>query len=144
MYARLVAPPTHFPEPLRRACVRIVDAMQRYPEMIGGTSERLDTEVMRAARGQVISKVGAEGVYTAGILPSKKWPLGLGLALKIEDGEDKRARPTVVIEALAQLGALDDEAKASLARYATFPIKNYRREVVGEVRPAFQLETIKE
>ncbi len=144
MYARLVAPPAHFPEPMRRACDRIVAAMQRHPEMVGGTSERLDTEVMRATRGQVISKVGAEGVYTAGVLPSNKWPRGLGLALKIEDGEDRRARPTVVIEALAQLGVLDDEARASLARYATFPVKNYRREVVGEVRPAFQLEMINE
>ena len=47
------------------------------------------TEMIRAAKGRLISKVGAEGVYTVGVLPCKDWPRGLGLALKIEDGEDQ-------------------------------------------------------
>jgi L-asparaginase II len=101
MYAQLVAPPEHFDEATRAACKRIVAAMISFPELIGGTTERLDTEMMRAARGRLISKVGAEGVYTVGVLPCAQWPSGLGLALKIEDGENFRARPTVVIEARA-------------------------------------------
>jgi L-asparaginase II len=111
--------------------------MTAYPELIGGTSQRLDTEVMRAARGRVVSKVGAEGVYTAGINPSKEWPNGLGLALKIEDGDDKRARPTVVVEALRQLGVLRDESLEAVSRYAFFPVKNRRGDLVGEIRAAF-------
>lgn len=141
MYARLISPPRDFPEEIKNACGRVVAAMEHHPEMVGGTSERLDTEVIRATRGQVISKVGAEGVYTAGIRPSERWPRGLGLAMKIEDGEDRRARPTVVIESLRQLGVLDEESVAALARYATFPVKNNKREIVGEVRPEFQLLT---
>src|SRR6185503_17419743 len=105
-YARLVSPPSSFDEAARAACERIVRVMTAHPELIGGTSHRLDTEIMRAAGGRVVSKVGAEGVYTAGILPCEKWPNGLGLALKIEDGDDKRARPTVVVESLRQLGVL--------------------------------------
>lgn len=139
MYARLVAPPAEFPEATRDACRRLVAAMRRFPEMVGGTTERLDTEVMRATRGAVISKVGAEGVYTAGVLPSERWPRGLGLAIKIEDGEDRRARPTVVIESLRQLGVLDEESVAALKPYASFAVKNNRRETVGEVRAAFHL-----
>ena len=138
-YARLVSPPSNFDKATRAACERIVRVMTKYPELIGGTSERLDTEVMRATRGRVVSKVGADGVYTAGILPCERWPNGLGLALKIEDGDDKRARPTVVIESLRQLDILDDESLEALSRYAFFPVQNRRGDVVGEIRASFKL-----
>jgi len=107
--------------------------------LIGGTTDRLDTEMMRATEGSLVSKVGAEGVYTAGVLPCREWPNGLGLALKIEDGDDHRARPTVVIESLNQLGVLTDEALEAVSRYAFFPVRNRNGEVVGEVRASFKL-----
>ena len=138
-YARLVSPPPTFDKPTRDACARIVRVMSAYPELIGGTSDRLDTQLMRAAPGGLISKVGAEGVYTAGILPCEEWPKGLGLALKIEDGDDKRARPTVVVETLRQLGVLRDESLEAVASYAFFPVRNRPGEVVGEVRASFTL-----
>ena len=138
-YARLVAPPTALSDATRKACGRIVRAMIDYPEMIGGTSDRLDTELIRAAKGRLISKVGAEGVYTAGVLPNSEFPNGLGLALKIEDGDDHRARPVVVIEALRQLGVLNDEAIEAVARYALFLVRNRRGDVVGEVKASFVL-----
>ena len=140
MYARLVSPPPEFEENVRKACGRIVRAMVNHPKLIGGTADRLDTEMIRAAKGGLISKVGAEGVYTVGVLPSEKWPKGFGLALKIEDGEDQRARPTVVIEALRQLGVLKDDSLEAVARYAFFAVRNRRGEVVGEVRASFTLE----
>jgi L-asparaginase II len=139
MYARLVAPPPNFEESTRAACKRIVAAMINHPELIGGTTDRLDTEMMRATKGSLISKVGAEGVYTAGVLPCEQWPRGLGLALKIEDGDDHRARPTVVIESLDQLGVLNDESLEAVSRYAFFPVRNRTGEVVGEVRASFKL-----
>jgi L-asparaginase II len=74
-----------------------------------------------------------------GVLPSEDWPLGFGLALKIEDGDDHRARPTVVIESLRQLGILADESLEAVARYAFFPVRNRRGEVVGEVTAGFKL-----
>jgi L-asparaginase II len=61
----------------------------------------------------------------------------LGLALKIEDGDDKRARPTVVVEALRQLGVLRDESLEAVSRYAFFPVKNRRGDLVGEISAAF-------
>lgn len=139
-YVRLVSPPLSFDEPTRRACERIVRVMSTYPELIGGTSDRLDTEIMRAAPGRLISKVGAEGVYTAGIKPCEEFPRGLGLALKIEDGDDRRARPTVVVETLRQLGVLKDESLEAVARYAFFPVLNRPGDVVGEIRAKFELE----
>jgi L-asparaginase II len=134
-----VAPRWDFDDATRRACQRVVAAMIDYPEIIGGTSDRLDTELMRAGKGRLISKVGAEGVYTAGVLPCNDWPTGFGLALKIEDGDDHRARPTVVIEALRQLGVLNHESLDAVACYARFPVSNRRGDTVGEVRPAFDL-----
>jgi len=140
-FARLVAPPDEFDQTTRDACARIVKVMTTYPELIGGSTDRLDTEIMRAAPGRIVSKVGAEGVYTAGIVPCEEWPRGLGLALKVEDGDDHRARPTVVIEALRQLKVLRDESLEAVARYAFFPVRNRRGEVVGEIRASFHLHS---
>jgi L-asparaginase II len=139
MYARLMLPPNDLDEQTKAACKRIVSAMTTYPELIGGSTDRLDTEMMRAAKGRLISKVGAEGVYTVGVLPCDDWPQGFGLALKIEDGDDHRARPTVVIESLRQLRVLVDESLEAVARYAFFPVRSHRGEVVGEVTPEFEL-----
>jgi L-asparaginase II len=140
LYARLVSPSASFDEATRKACSRIVRVMNAYPELIGGTSDRLDTEIMKATPGRLVSKVGAEGVYTAGINPCEEWPRGLGLALKIEDGDDRRARPTVVIESLRQLGVLDDDSLEALARYAFVPVLNRPGDIVGEIRAEFELK----
>lgn len=140
MYARLVAPPESLDAAPRDACRRIVKAMIDFPEMVGGTKDRLDTELIRAGAGRLISKIGAEGVYTIGVLPCADWPNGLGLALKIEDGDDHRARPPAVIEALRQLNVLAEAELAALAPYALLIIRNHRGECVGEARAAFTLE----
>ena len=139
MWARLIVPPAKTRDATRAACRRIVSAMTTYPELIGGTADRLDAEVMRAAEGSLVSKVGAEGVYTVGVLPCKDWPNGLGLALKIEDGDDLRARPTVVIEALRQLNVLRGASLDALSRYSSFVLRNRRGDAVGKVRAAFEL-----
>ena len=140
MFARLVAPPRDFDAATRDACARVVRAVTAHPEMVGGTRERFDTGIMLAARGRLVSKVGAEGVYAAGILPCDEWPRGLGLAFKIDDGEDRRARPTVAVEILRQLGVLGGESLEAAAPYASFPVRNHRGEAVGIVRAVFTLE----
>jgi len=113
--------------------------MMAHPEMVGGT-KRLDTDVMRVGKGRIVVKGGAEGYYGIGLLSS-----GLGVALKMEsgmeNGADGRGRNAVVVEVLRQLGALDDEQVAALARYAAGPMKNHRGLVVGQVRPCFELST---
>lgn len=134
-FARLVFPPADFSAELREACRRIVTAMMNYPELIGG-SERLDTILMQAARGRFVSKIGADGVWLCGVLPSPKWKKGLGIALKIEDGDDKRARPPIAIEVLRQLGIFRPE---TLSDYSPLPIKNRRGDEVGRVEANFDL-----
>lgn len=138
MYARLIAPPTIIDERTRSTCARIIKSMISHPDLIGGTG-RLDTELMRAAEGKLVSKVGAEGVYTVGLLPCEDWPRGLGLALKIEDGDDRRARSTVVIETLNQLGMFTKETLAPISQYHSFPVQNRRGDIVGYVKARFRL-----
>jgi L-asparaginase II len=137
MYARLVI--YDYMSETMIACERIVQAMINYPEMVGGSKDRLDTELIRAGNGRLVSKIGADGVYTVGVLPCADWPNGLGLALKVEDGDDRRARPPAVIEALRQLGVLSESEITALGAYAPTPITNRRGERVGEARAAFSL-----
>ena len=139
MFARFVAPPAEWEEGVRRACRRIVEAMNEHPEMVEGDGE-LDTELMRRGRGRLISKVGAEGVYAAAVLPSAEWPHGLGAACKIEEGDKgDRARPPAAVELLRQLGALGAEDLEALAKFARSDVRNKRGETVGEVRARFSL-----
>jgi len=121
--------PAAFDQKARAACERIVSAMTKFPELIGGT-DRLDTMLMQAAPGKIISKVGADGVWLCAALPSEKHPAGLAIALKIEDGDDKRARPVVAVEILKQLGILSNEDLPELSPMA---IKNRRGDLVGHV-----------
>jgi L-asparaginase II len=136
MLARLVSPE---PPEWADAARRLAGAMMAHPLMVEGEGE-LDTELMRAAPGRLVSKVGAEGVYAAGVPPCERWPDGLGLACKIEDGDKgDRARPRVAVEALRQLGVLGGEELKPLSEFARQTLKNHRGEEVGEARAAFRL-----
>ena len=132
-FARIVSTPPTFDEATKTACRRIVSAMLNFPEMIGGT-DRLDTMLMREAHGKLISKIGAEGVFSAAVTPCEKYPNGLGIAFKIEDGDDKRARAVVAVELLRQLGIFDAE---TLLEISPIQIKNRRGDWVGKVEAVF-------
>jgi L-asparaginase II len=124
-YARLARPD----EP---ALARIASACLAHPEMIGGTG-RICTELMRHVSSGLIAKTGAEGGYAMALTDT-----GLGIAIKVEDGA-MRAAWSVAVEVLSQLGVLSPEAEKSLAGFWRPPIKNFRGEVVGEIRPCFRL-----
>jgi len=63
----------------------------------------------------------------------------LGIAFKIEDGDDKRARAVVIIELLRQLEILDEKAAKTLNQFSPMEIKNRRGDKVGEVVSAFKV-----
>jgi L-asparaginase II len=135
-FAKLVFPPQSFDKKLKNACERIVSAMMSFPQNVGGT-ERLDTLIMQELKGQIICKIGAEGVWLAGVLPSEKYKHGLGIAFKIEDGDDKRARTVVAIELLRQLELLDNK---QLAKFAPIEMTNRRGDIVGQIEASFNLK----
>lgn len=116
---------------------RVVRAMVRRPEYVAGTG-RLCTELMRAAGGRIIAKVGAEGVYCVGIPGAE-----LGVALKVEDGAGRAAEPALV-GVLRALGLLSDDEMAELARFAEPDIDNTRGESVGRIRSVIELEVRRE
>jgi L-asparaginase II len=137
MYARLVHMPSWLDEATMSASARIIKAMQSHPSMVEGEGE-LDTLLMEAVEGKLISKVGAEGVYTAGVLPCERFPKGLGLAFKIEDGDkNDRARSPVAVELLRQLGVLADLGE--LRKFSDSVIRNHRGDEVGRVVTSFEL-----
>jgi L-asparaginase II len=119
----LLADPGAIPESDARssmadALTRIRDAMLANPEMVAGSRDRLDTSVMKAVPGRILSKGGAEGLRGFAILPRAGQTVASGLALKIEDGGGfDRASSASSVEALRQAGALDAAALRSLARY---------------------------
>jgi len=89
-----------------RAARRLRQAVAASPFMVGG-ADRLDTIVMQRLGERVFCKVGAEGMYCAA-LPER----GLGVAIKIRDGNNARAAEVVmaaVIEALVRLDADETE-----------------------------------
>jgi L-asparaginase II len=88
---------------------------------------------MQAGRGDWVSKVGAEGVQ---VVASRS--RGEALALKIADG-NKLALFAATVEALDQLGWLDEEQRQALRPWRCEIIASVKGVPVGERRPAFRL-----
>ncbi|MBX9926857.1 MAG: asparaginase [Hyphomicrobiaceae bacterium] len=77
--------------PLRRdAVTRVLNACWAAPELVSGAG-RTDSVVMSALPGRVYLKTGAEGVYCGAITE-----LGIGFALKIDDGAQRASAAAVM------------------------------------------------
>ncbi|MGZ6266335.1 MAG: asparaginase [Candidatus Limnocylindrales bacterium] len=145
-----LAEPTAIPESdsragLAGALTRIRDAMLANPELVAGNRDRLDTSVMKAVPGRIVSKGGVEGLRGFAILPGSGGARAAGVALKIEDGGGfDRASSSVSIETLVQLGVLDSAALRALGRYHRPLALDPRGEVVGETVADFELAPVGE
>ncbi|HEY4083410.1 MAG TPA: asparaginase [Burkholderiaceae bacterium] len=109
------------------AAARLRKAIAAAPFFVAG-SKRFDTLIMQALGERVCCKIGAEGVYCAA-LPE----LGLGVALKIDDGGVRGAEAAIaaIINALLPL----DDAQTTLLRsYSDMPLSNWEGVQVGRVR----------
>ena len=123
----MLADPTAIPASDPRAglgpsLLLVRDAMLANPELIGGRHDRLDTSMMKAAPGRLISKSGMEALRAVAILPGPRigtqFDAASGMAIKIEDGDGyDRGTWAASVEALRQIGALDGGALRELARY---------------------------
>lgn len=105
---------------------RIVRAMTHHPAMVAGDGQ-FDTELMRLAEGELVSKAGSEGIQCIARVGE-----GLGLAIKVADGA-KRAKHAVAIHLLKQMGWISPTIAETLTEtYMT--LGNFKRlEVVGEL-----------
>lgn len=111
----------------------IVSSMTMYPEMIGG-EERFDTALMKCFGDRLVGKFGAEGVYCIGILGK-----GVGIAFKIEDGNDRGVGPAV-LETLLQMKVIRKDEIGKMKDFWNPSIVNNNGEEVGEVRAVFKLK----
>jgi L-asparaginase II len=139
-YARLCQP-DDLAENRATACRDITSAMAAHADMVAGP-ERFDTDGMIAGKGAFISKLGAEGYRGIGILPGRVRGIesGLGLAIKISDGDStSRATAVIAMAALKALGVLDDSQIDSLKRYDRHPVTNWRGKEIGEIQPSQEL-----
>ena len=119
------------PETHRVAARRVCAALRERPEMIAGT-RRLDTDLLRATSGRLVSKVGAEGLWCVGVSGANA-----GLAVKCDDGS---AQPGywVGLTALRTLGFLSAAEWETLAPHHDLVRRNHRKIDVGvcEIQPA--------
>ncbi|MGZ6265737.1 MAG: asparaginase [Candidatus Limnocylindrales bacterium] len=130
---------------LAGSLTRIRDAMVANPERVAGNRDRLDTSVMKAVPGRIVSKGGAEALRGFAILPGPDGGKPAGVALKIEDGGGfERAISSVSIETLKQIGVLDSASLRALGRYHRPLALDPRGEVVGETVPDFELAPVGE
>jgi L-asparaginase II len=120
---------------LASATDRIVRGILAAPHLVGGTG-RLDTDVMIAGAGQLIAKEGAEGLVCATSLGQ-----GLGIALKVTDGNWRRLAPAVV-EVLRQLEVLPASAFDGLARHERLPVLG-GEEPQGSVEAVVRLRRVR-
>src|SRR5919202_4964860 len=100
-------------ELLTRTPQRIRAAMRARPELVGGSKNAVDTDLMRLREGW-IAKGGAEGLFCAAHAD------GYGLALKAEDGAYRAIAP-----ALALVLGIDELREV--------PVTNSRGERVGSI-----------
>jgi L-asparaginase II len=113
--------------PGRREAIHAIHAaMRAHPELVSGTGQP-GVLLARATRGRIVLKTGAEG-FMAAWLPGQ----GLGVALKIADGE-MRARMPALIAVLAAVGLLDADEQRALAPLAAPDVLNSAGVVVGRI-----------
>ena len=78
---------------------------------------------------RVCCKVGAEGMYCAAFPEA-----GLGLALKMDDGNTARAAEVVLAALVARHVRLDDDERRFVEALADLPLHNWNGLEVGRLR----------
>ena len=140
-WARLVDPRGLDPD-LQQAAKQVVRAMVRYPFLVAGPG-RFDTLVMEAMAGRVVAKGGAEGYQALGIPPGVLGPVGVGIVLKVADGDRRRrVAGALALHILQELGLYQPEAHPDLAQAfgPRLPVFNVRGDVqVGEGYPLWSV-----
>ena len=102
----------------------IWEAMVKKPDLVGGFN-RLDSTVIKAGKGKVIAKEGADGLLGMAII-HPDYPKGLGVAIKIAHGWNSQATWYI---ARAVLGVLGFELRNP------YPLHRQKAFIVSNVVP---------
>jgi len=106
------------------AARRIYQAAVAEPFYVAGTGQ-LCTDMMTALQGAALIKTGAEGVFCAALAG-----LGVGVALKIDDGTNRASEAAMA----AIIARLLPEHTEMARRWTSAPVLTRRGAKVGEVR----------
>jgi L-asparaginase II len=117
------------------AAARLRAAVAKAPFMVAG-SDCFDTRVMQRLGARVFCKVGAEGVYCAAFPEA-----GLGVAVKMDDGNTARACEVVMAALIERLLPLDDGDLDFVHRLADAALHNWNGIEVGRLRAAGPLHS---
>ena len=150
----MLADPTAIPasdprSELAEGLAEIRDAMLAQPDMVGGRHDRLDTSLMKAVPGRLVSKAGMEALRGLAILAGPRTGTHedgpSGMAIKIEDGDGfDRGTWAASVEALRQAGILDGGALRDLARYHRPVTLDPHGRAAAEAVPDFDLAPVGE
>jgi len=117
------------------AIARIQSAVSNHFYLVAG-KDRLCTELMQITAPKVLVKVGAEGCYTA-CIPEQ----GLGIAIKMDDGQDRGAR--VALGATLQaLGLINNNIVVELEEYLNAELTNSRGDAVGRAEASSEWQNV--
>jgi L-asparaginase II len=116
-----------------RAAARLRAAVARAPFFVAG-SGRFDTRVMQRLGERVFCKVGAEGVFCAA-LPEA----GLGVAIKIDDGNTARACEVVMAAVIEARVRLADDEHTFMRGFSDVALKNWNGIETGALRASTAL-----
>ncbi len=119
--------PDDQPDGRQEACRIVREACAAAPFMLGGTGDFV-SDAMAVLGTRALIKNGAEGVFCASF-PE----LGLGLALKVDDGA-ARAAAVLMARILLSLGILGEAELEELAESWGRPVRNRAGLEVGEQR----------
>ncbi|MES2992039.1 MAG: asparaginase [Pseudomonadota bacterium] len=109
------------------AASRLRAAVASAPYLVAGQG-RFDTRVMERLGARVFCKVGAEGVFCAA-LPER----GLGVAIKIDDGNNARAAEVAMAAVIEAFVTLDDAEASFMRGLSDAEIRNWNGIEVGRL-----------
>ncbi|MDZ4722979.1 MAG: asparaginase [candidate division Zixibacteria bacterium] len=116
-----------------QALKRIKSAMSSHPLMVSG-EKRFDYDLMRSFPGNIVCKIGAEGVEAIGFSEP-----ATGIVVKIHDGNERALGP-ICVEVFKQLGLVSRMEDFPYLRAHESPvISNYRKIRTGQIIPDFKL-----
>jgi L-asparaginase II len=118
---------------LAKPLERLRQAMTAHPILIGG-EETLDSDIMALSEGRIVAKLGAEGLLCLAV-PER----GLGIAIAADDGSSRALGPAAVA-VIEQLELAQPAILDTLRERHVETVKTFAGEVVGAMRPAFQLD----
>ena len=104
----------------------LINSVLENPEFIGGT-ESFDTKVMKASKGKIFCKSGAEGVFL--FIDIQKEISGV---IKITDGNE-RAIPISILNIFKKLKVMTREELNNLEKEEKFDLKNHAGKNIGHI-----------